>query len=249
MNAVLPILPFNFVQAAENCKPNWNAWNAIQNEAVSRMLSYHPEYGHYLIYHLMRTSNNFENFLAHKGYDPNVAKTLAFAYSFHDIDKLAQSPSIHVPEAEKPSEDILAARKDHVFMDGLILKNIIDDLNIDLSEQDDEFYRVIKTFIKYHHERLDGSGPHALVENQMDECLQIGTIVDEVDGKAKLSKHTFETIFDDILGGRDKFQGKFNTLLAEEYKAFCIQDGLYSKSHLENVRTTPVVSSPLPLTL
>ena len=111
--------------------------------------------------------------------DPKELEAIALAGLLHDIGKSKVDPEILAKESEL-SDDEFATVREHVLLSVQMLKN------------DKAMSAQIISAIRYHHERLDGSGyPNRLVGNQIPVMAQIIALSDIFD--AMTTDRTYRT--------------------------------------------------------
>lgn len=152
----------------------------VEQYAWNRIKGYAGDFGHSVVEHLSRVASHYEPLLIRNGVDANASRNLAYAYRLHDGDK------VFLPEhlfnlPGKPTPEIKQARLEHAMMKARLLEEALEHHPL---YRDHPHFIVAKCLTSYHHERINGSGPHGLQGPQLGLALEIAGIVDTVDGKS-----------------------------------------------------------------
>lgn len=154
----------------------------FEQKIWNKMQSYAGSFGQTVVEHLTRTSTHFYGALKHLGYEERLAMNLASAFRLHDAGKVLQDPSLWGLE-EKPSDEIRKLRPEHTNLGVVFLDDVLKDFS---DVKDHPHVAIVACFMKYHHERLNGTGPQKLSGQELGDILEIGGIADCVDGKSVL---------------------------------------------------------------
>ena len=219
MNAPLQIVPLDLENHVQSYELDVEKFRILKNSAVEKIIDYDPKYGHYLLEHLNRTSQNLKGFMIHQGMDERIAEKVSNAFWFHDLGKLLQPVHVHEFTEHAPSDDIVEERKDHTKLGKVIIHSLIEETGVVLNDDDLAHLDTVVYLMEVHHERLNASGPLKMDGNLMDKVIRMATIVDEVDGKTKKEKYENRSdIFNDITS---RSALKFDILLVREFERFC----------------------------
>lgn len=219
MNLPLTIVPLELENHTQSYELNVDKFRALKNAAVEKIIAYDLNYGHYLLEHLNRTSTNLKGFMIHQGIDEGSAEKVSNAFWFHDIGKLLQPLYVHEFTDTPPSAEILQERKKHPALGKTMLRQLIQETGISITDQDAPHLDTAIYLMETHHERMNGSGPLKYTGHRMDRVLRMATIVDEVDGKTKKEKYESRAdIFNDITS---RSALKFDMDLVGAYDRFC----------------------------
>lgn len=148
----------------------------------NRMQSYAGPFGQTIIEHLSRTSMHLDGALGHFGHNKTVRQNLSHAFRLHDAGKVLQDVSLWGLEY-KPSDEVRKQRPEHTNLGVTFLDDVLKDFP---HLRDHPHTGIIASFMKYHHERINGKGPQGLSGNELGDILEIAGIVDCVDGKSIL---------------------------------------------------------------
>lgn len=220
MNTHAKIQPFDLARHAQTYTYDEEKFRKITNRLAENIIQYDPDYGHYLLAHLNRTSRYLEEFMINNGYDADVAKKISTAFRLHDIGKIMQPISLWEHTSEKPDQIKKDKRAEHTMLGKDILFQTIEDLGLTLTQDDSKHISTIIYLQENHHERENGKGPRGLTGALMHPILKMATILDEIDGKIKLDHENLESIFQDI---RTRHHNKFDPSIVDACQRYCIQ--------------------------
>ncbi len=212
-------------------------YNAVHAELTHKMKAYDPEgFSPHLIAHQERVATNAFGFLTHdtptrKAFPEDLAYNISKAFGWHDVEKLLDKPETWRIHDKKPDishltpDEIRARRAErfaHALRDGEILKRAVRKVLSDWEQAEltpDQAKMInLSIYIEsYHHEVLDGSGPHGMIAAQQSPILRTLAIIDTIDGKIKTQKSLTE-MFDDMSG--EKHKGKYDPTTVREYQAY-----------------------------
>ncbi len=177
-----PILPTFFKETSSSYSYDAKVFGALEQVLWDRMQSYAGLFGQTMVEHLARVSTHLYGTMKHLGYDEVISKNIAHAFRLHDAGKVLQDVSLWGLE-DKPSEEIRKLRPEHTNLGVTLLDDVLKEFP---HLKDHPHTGIIASFMKYHHERINGKGPQGLMGDHLGDILEIGGIVDCVDGKSVL---------------------------------------------------------------
>lgn len=187
-------------------------------QRMAEKVAAYPTFGETLANHLRSVSHHTEEFMKTIGYTDDVARKVGHAVALHDVGKIKQDPELwRITQEKRAYTDAQKAeRPKHARLGHVVLDEAIAESNMDPTPDQESHLKLVRHLMRFHHERLDASGPEALPASAQDNILRLFAIVDTVDGKFKAKGLT--EIFDDMSGV--KHAGQFDPLLVEEYAAY-----------------------------
>jgi len=212
-------------------------YQEVHAEIVRQIDAYDPDgFSPHLIAHQERVAGYSYGFLTEdtptrKAYSEGTAYNISKVFGWHDTDKLLDDPKVWRVQDEKPdlsklTPDELAERKRarnaHALRGGVILQRAVATVlsnrgQAELTPNQARMIELATYIISYHHESLDGSGPHGLPAAQQGPVIQTLKIIDTLDGKTK-TKKDLAVMFDDMAVG--KHNGQFDSVKVREYQAY-----------------------------
>lgn len=224
MNYHAQIKPFDIARHTQGYAYDAEKFRKLENRIAEKIIAYDPDYGHYLLDHLNRTSRYLEEFMLFRGYDADTARKVSTAFRLHDAGKIAQDISVWERTDEKPDQAKKDIRAEHTMLGQQVVLDTINELGLRLTDDDNKHLYLIVYLQENHHERENGKGPRKLPGLLMDPILKMAGILDEIDGKTKLDHESLEAIFADIRGRHSE---KFAPKLVEDCYQYCRTYGRY----------------------
>jgi hypothetical protein len=163
----------------------------VKKSIFDQMADYDAAYGRYMVDHLENTAAQARGFLKHLGMDERAVGIFADAFSLHDCGKILQSPALWriTQEKRERTDGEKQERPRHTILGPDVLDGTLKKLGIlSTNEREENFLCLTKILMIYHHERMDGSGPHGVAVT--DKALSVLTIIDHIDGKGKAKDMT-----------------------------------------------------------
>lgn len=176
-------------------------------------------YGIYLAEHLEWTSEKLKNFLYWKGYPVDIAGRSAQAFKRHDVGKAGMPGEWKITEGKQniSEEQKFIRTKTHCELGIARISQLLEDSTEEFFSYEKMGFIVGGYLAKYHHERLDGSGPFGMTGKDMCPILRAATIVDTFHGKLKAGK-SHDEICDEMVS--DKHKGQFDGNMVADFKRF-----------------------------
>lgn len=205
-------------------------------ERLGEKIADYPFFGQDLSKHLHNVAYHTEEFMKSIGYAEDTAHKVAHAFALHDIGKIAQDPELWRITKQKRAltAEQKAERPKHALLGLTVLDATIGEIGMDLTKDQQAHIKMVKHLMRFHHERLDASGPEALPAHAQDNILRLCAVIDTVDGKFKAKGLT--AIFDDMSGA--KHAGQFDPVLVEQYASYYKDNRNAAAAH-----STPVLAN------
>ncbi len=221
MNAIPGFLPLDLEQSAMLCGETPAFFPALKHHIDNKIKNYDPAFGAYMLEHLEKTSREARVFLVEIGVDEPAAHIIANAFSLHDAGKILQPLELWALSEDKPkrTEAEKRQREEHGVLGIQVLNEALASLGIKPTKEEREFILLAEKLMLFHHERLDGSGPHKL--RHLDIVLQALGIIDQIDGKGK--NKTLSASFEDMNG---KHEAEFNQIMVGKYHESTTRRGI-----------------------
>ena len=124
--------------------------------------------------HAQRVAKNVKRTCLHMGLSPLVAENMYWAVLPHDIGKRLLPVELWDQE-EKPSGRVKKVRRLHTLLGAQIVQEIFPDI-------EHPFKDLMMDIMRYHHEQMDGNGPHGVMGDQLSAPVRLAAIVEAYDG-------------------------------------------------------------------
>ncbi len=200
--------------------------HALDRARIGSMMAYAhgiSTFGIQMTAHQNRVAKDGARFLEHLGYSDRAAHNYRAALLFHDMGKNHESYDPRTwMKAERPTPDEKAQMRKHARLGADMLMDIAQSQP---SLIDHPHILVRYAVTRYHHERIDGTGPEALDISAMPIFVQASCIVDAYDGDMIARPHqtqrrTPREALRRLIAQDDtdsKYAGAFNKELLREY--------------------------------
>lgn len=240
MSFVEPIDPLDIQIFAEGYQYDPLEFVEFESALHSRVEVYAGNKSQQMLPHMERTAHSLEKFMHFKFMDEKVINNIARGFSLHDVVKVTTDPAYWTGH-DGPLPDILKAMRKIAHVDGgwEFLEEAVKPFP---RLHGHPHLSVIGAGIRYHHERINGSGPFGLIGDQLGFIVQMMGIVDEFDGKTlpRPGREPKDSglIFTEMSGepspidGIVRHKGEFDAGLLYEFRAVKLQ---LSAKHLSEV--------------
>ncbi|MDB2682959.1 HD domain-containing protein [Alphaproteobacteria bacterium] len=159
----------------ETCQSVFKPFIINQIQALESYNAQRPK-GHVYQFHkhAERVARNVGKTCVHMGLGKTVANNMYWAVLPHDIGKMSLPVSIWDVDS-KPDEFLKSRRRTHTILG----KRIVDDL---LGQEKHLFKDLMVDIMLHHHEKMDGTGQHGVMDHDLSLPVRLTCIADSYDG-------------------------------------------------------------------
>ncbi|MEZ5919113.1 MAG: HD domain-containing protein [Alphaproteobacteria bacterium] len=137
--------------------------------------------------HAIRVGDMLKKTCLHMGLGQTVAENMNWSGQPHDIGKMEQSTSVwDKKERVDETHPVYALRRIHPDLGVQIVET-------ELAGISHPFKDLMLDIMKYHHERMDGTGPHKIPGERLSAPVRLAAIVEAYDGSTIPRGHEKET--------------------------------------------------------
>lgn len=200
--------------------------HAADRARIAAMIAYARSvspFGMQMTAHQNRVAKDGARFLTYLGYSDRAARNYRAALLFHDMGKTHECYDPHTwMKTDRPTPDEKAQMRKHARLGADMLMDLTQTYPV-LRDHPHILTRYAVT--RYHHERMDGTGPEALDVSTLPVFVQAACIVDAYDGDMIMRPHqthrrTPREALRRLMAWDDtdnKYAGAFNKDLLKEY--------------------------------
>jgi len=211
----------SLIKQALTCDYHAASFSNLSRAIFDEIRAYDPEgkFGETLAQHLEDVQKEVSAFLIYDGYDPKKAAMIGDAAAWHDLGKILQNPAYWRVTLEKreKTEDEKTERPRHTTLGPKALDGIIERFKFKLTQEQLKFIDLAKYTMVFHHERIDGEGPHGIDANTMPDFMHYIIVVDTFNGKIKAGNAP-NVIYEQMCG--NKHLGHLHIPTVESYGRF-----------------------------
>lgn len=201
-----------------------HAWDRMYIGAIMSYAHGFSNFGRQMMAHQNRVSRDGARFLRFLGYSDRAARNFRAAMLFHDLGKThsAYNPALWTLD-ERPTPEEKELQKRHAAMGADMFECFSKAIPGMLEHP---HYQVRYSVTRFHHERMDGTGPEGLIASSLPEYVQVACIVDAYDGDMIPRPHqqeprTKRSALQRLMGREDpkgKYIGAFSGRLLSQYE-------------------------------